>query len=403
MKILFFSDNFYPETNAAASHVYERAVIWQSQGHEVTVICSAPNFPEGRVYEGYKNKWRHIEYKQGVRVVRVKTFMAANTGFALRILDFFSFMVSSFFFSFFEKKPDIVISTSPHLLIPIAGVFYAIFRRVTHIFELRDLWPASMLATGSLDKGFIYSLLERIELFLYGRSKKIIAFTESFKTDLVERGIAPEKIDVVVNGANLKLFSKRNKDKALIKELGLQGHFIIGYIGTHGLAHGLSNVIEAARTLPKKVTFLFVGAGADKEKIQNLAQSYQLKNVLFVTRQPKEKVANYWSICDVALVHLRDDPLFSTVIPSKIFEAMAMGLPILYVAPEGEGSKIIQENKVGLCVEANNPEAMVKAIKKLRGSKQQLTKYAKNALKNVNKYSRENQAAAHMKVFESSL
>ena len=146
LKILFLSDHFYPEPSAPAAHVFERAALWVSEGHSVTVVTSAPNFPEGRVFPGYRNSWRTRETLKGIRVVRVKTYMARNEGSFRRTLDYLSYMVSSFLFAFGEERPDVVVSTSPHLFVAVAGVMHASLRRVPHVFELRDLWPATIAA-----------------------------------------------------------------------------------------------------------------------------------------------------------------------------------------------------------------------------------------------------------------
>src|SRR6266478_6921116 len=182
MHILFFSENFVPETNAAATRVYERAVYWVRWGHQVTVITTAPNFPEGRLFSGYRNQWYGRELIDGINVVRVKTFIAANDGVVLRTLDFVSFMVSAAIVGLFQPRPDVVIATSPQFFTAIAGWVLATARRLPFIFEL-----------GAIRAGWIIGLLEHIELFLYRRVATVIALTHAFKENLVARGIAAGK------------------------------------------------------------------------------------------------------------------------------------------------------------------------------------------------------------------
>jgi lipopolysaccharide/colanic/teichoic acid biosynthesis glycosyltransferase len=404
MRVMFFSDNFRPECCPPASHVYERARLWATWGHTVTVVTTAPNFPEGKVYPGYKNNWRRVESMDGIRVVRVKTFIARNEGFILRVLDYMSFMVSGFLFAMLEKRPDVVISTSPQLFTPVAGVACAALRRVPHVFELRDLWPASILATGSMKPGRLYRMLEHLELFLYHRSARIVALTHSFKEDLIRRGIPGAKIDVVISGANLELFSPRLRDREIEQALGLEGRFVAGYLGTLGLAHGLHNIVDAAELLKDTpVTFLLVGAGADVERVTNLAEERGLTNIVFVPRQAKEDVPRYWSVCDAGLVHLRDADLFRTVIPSKVFECMAMGLPVVYVGPDGEGSEIVRSHGAGLMVNPEDPEALARAVTDLMQDDGLRKACVSNGLAAAPQYSRVKQAQGTLAALERAV
>jgi len=366
MHILFLSDNFVPETNAAATRVYERAVYWVRWGHQVTVLTTAPNFPEGRLFSGYKNQWYGRESIDGINVVRVKTFIAANDGVVLRTLDFVSFMVSAAIAGLFEPRPDVVIATSPQFFTAIAGWALAGVRRLPFVFELGDLWPRSIVAVGAIRARWVINMLEHIELFLYRRAAIVIALTHTFKENLVARGIPAKKINVIRNGVDLQRYSPRTRDNRQAIAFGLAGQFVVGYIGTHGLAHDLGNVIAAADMLrDKPITFLFVGAGAERQKLIADAAQRKLANVVFIPMQPKDAMAGIWSLCDVALVHLKDSPAFAEVIPSKMFEAMAMGLPILLVSPSGEASKILADDRAGLWVQSGNPAALAEAALKL--------------------------------------
>lgn len=405
MKILFFSDHFHPEPSAPAAHVFERAAHWVKCGHSVTVITAAPNFPEGRVYPGYRNAWRFCETIQGIRVVRVKTFIARNEGFLRRTLDYVSYMFSSFWFAFFEPRPDVLVSTSPHLFAAVGGVMHAKLRGVPHVFELRDLWPATIAANTGVRKGLVYRMLEKLELSLYRNSRRILAFTRSYQRDLIQRGVAADKIDVVINGANLALFSPvEYRDEAVLNEFGLKGHFVVGYIGTLGLSQGLENVIDAASLLGESnVRFFFVGVGAARESLETIVAQRGLRNVIFAPRQRKEDVARFWSVCDVSLVHLKNDPVFATVIPSKIFESMAMGLPLVYCGPQGEGSEIVLQHEAGVFVPAADPAALAAAIASLERDSELRTRIARNSAAAAASYSRTRQAELSLEVFRKAL
>jgi colanic acid biosynthesis glycosyl transferase WcaI len=403
MRILFFSDHFLPEPSAPAAHVYERAKLWVSAGHSVTVLCSAPNFPEGKVFPGYRNALRTVDVLDGIRVVRIVTYITANEGVVRRTLDYVSYMLSAFTMAWFEKRPDVIISTSPHIFVPAAGVFHAMLRRVPHVFEIRDLWPASIAATNALGRASrVLRALERLELFLYRRSARILALTPAFKTDLVRRGISADKIDVVINGANLDLFRPGvPRDVAIEAEFRLKGRFVVGYLGTLGLAHGLENVLDAAEVLREsEVTFFFVGVGAAKSELESQVRARKLDNVVFAPRQEKSAMPLFWSVCNASLVHLRADPVFESVIPSKIFEAMAVGLPTIYAAPRGDGSSIVDRCGCGIVVAPMNPKALADAALTLAKDAGLRARLAAAAVRSAPLYSRTRQAADSLKVLQ---
>ncbi|MEL6429456.1 MAG: glycosyltransferase family 4 protein, partial [Planctomycetota bacterium] len=276
MRILFLTDNFPPETNAPASRTHEHAKRWAAAGHDVTVITCAPNFPRGRVFDGYANRVRTVETVDRIRVVRVKTFIARNSGFFLRTLDYLSFMVAGFVAALFERRPDVIVATSPQFFCAAAGWLTSVFKRRPFVFELRDIWPASIAAVGASSRTPILRALERLELFLYRRATSIVAVTHSFRDELVERGVPREKIHVVTNGVDLSRYAPLSRDTALGAELGLEGRFVVGYVGTHGMAHALMSALDAAARLDGRgnVHFLFVGDGAEREAL--LARSAEL-------------------------------------------------------------------------------------------------------------------------------
>ena len=402
MKILFFVDNFPPERNAQASRVFERACYWARWGHQVTVLTCAPNFPEGKVFEGYKNSWRRVETLDGIRVVRVKTFIAENAGKWMRIADFLSFMFSASFFSLFEGRPDVVVASSPQFFAAVGGWLSAKIKRVPFVFELADIWPASIVAVGAMRPGRFLRWMTTLELFLYWQSAAVVALTKAFKRDLVGRGISPDKIDVVINGVDLERFSPKPRNQALAEKWGIKPeHFVVGYIGTHGMAHALEKVLDAAELgAGTNVRFLFVGGGAARQKLVDEAQRRNLTNVILIPAQPKEQIGEFWSLCNVALVHLKDAPLFETVIPSKIFEAMGMGLPVLLASPKGEASEIVERQRAGLWAPAEQPEELLNAAVRLMDDRALYTQLRANSLASAPVFSREQQAQGMMAVLK---
>ena len=402
MKILFITENFPPETNAAATRVYERAVYWVRWGHDVTVITSAPNFPSGRLFPGYANRWRQTEDRDGIRVVRVKTYITPNRGVVRRSLDFMSFMASGFAAGLFEDKPDLVCATSPQFFAAVAGWALGSARGVPFVFELGDLWPASIAAVGAMRAGILLSLIEKLELFLYRSSAAVVALTPAFKENLTGRGIAEGKIAVVLNGVDVWRYGPRERDPELARQWGLEGRFVVGYVGTHGMAHGLGNVLDAAERLPGSadVRFLLVGAGSDRDGLIAEAGRRSLDNVVFMPPQPKETMPAVWSLCDVALVHLKNSPVFAGVIPSKMFEAMAMGLPVLLAAPDGEAGRILEADGAGMRVAAEDPAALADAVSLLESDRDGRHAIAKRGIKAAGRHSREHQAGEMIRVFE---
>jgi glycosyltransferase involved in cell wall biosynthesis len=263
------------------------------------------------------------------------------------------------------------------------------------VLEVRDLWPASIVATGAMEPGRLYRVLERVELFLYRHATRIVVFTAAFRDDLVGRGVTPDDVDVVVNGANLDLFSPLPRDAGLARRLGLEDRFVVGYVGTIGLAQGLENLLDAAERLQDvPVSFLIVGAGAARDDLMAATRRRGLDSVVWVPRQLREDLPGYWSVCDVSLVHLGPDPLFRTVIPSKTFESMAMGLPILYVAPPGgEAWDLVEKREVGVTVPAADPAALEAAVRRLHGDPELRRRLGANGSAAAPDYSRDRQAA----------
>jgi colanic acid biosynthesis glycosyl transferase WcaI len=400
--ILFLTENFPPERNASATRVHERACYWVKWGHEVTVLTCAPNFPEGKVFPGYRNKWYQVERVDGIRVVRVKTFITANEGIVLRTLDFLSFMGGATIAGLFQKSPDVVISTSPQFFAAVGGWGLAGLRRKPFIFELGDLWPASIAAVGAMEQNVFLRWMERLELYLYRRSEAVIALTRSFKEDLVRRGVPPGKIAVVINGVDLPRYAPRPRDKELAKRYGLEEHFVVGYIGTHGMAHALEKVLDVAERMERlpDLRFLFVGGGAGKAKLEGELAKRKLKNVVLVPPQPKERMPEFWSLCSVALVHLKDTPVFASVIPSKIFEAMGMGLPVLLASPKGEASRIVESGGAGVWVPPEDPEALERGIRKLKDEPIYYGECAARSRTAASRFTRELQARNVLKVAE---
>jgi glycosyltransferase involved in cell wall biosynthesis len=334
--------------------------------------------------------------------VRVWSYVTANEGFLRRVLDYQSYMVSATIASLFIRKVDVIVGTSPQFFTACAAYVAGLVKSRPYIFELRDLWPEAIKAVGAMKSSFAIDMLEKLELFLYRRAAKVISVTKSFKANLIRRGIDGSKIEVVTNGVDISQFKPRPKDAALTAQLGLEGKFVAGYIGTHGLCHGLETLVEAAdRLRGTGIVFLFLGDGARKQHVRDMAAEKKLDNVVFIDSVPKAEVPRYWSILDVSVIHLQKAELFTTVIPSKLFESMGMGLPVLH-GVEGESAEIVQEEGAGIPFEPENVDQLCAALTRLRSNPAELESFRANCLKGAQNYDRTNLALKMMLMLEET-
>lgn len=401
MHILFLTDNFPPEVNAPASRTFEHCRDWVKAGARVTVITCAPNFPKGKVYPGYRNRLVSRETMEGIEVVRVWSYMTANEGFFRRSLDYASFMVSATLASLSVRDVDIVVATSPQFFSACAGRMVSMLKRRPFVFELRDMWPESIRAVGAVKDGPLIRMLERLEEHLYAKADAIVSVTHAFRDKLIARGVAADKIHVVTNGADLSRFSRRPKDQALATALGVDGKFVAGYVGTHGMAHALETVLEAADRLRERtdIAFLLLGDGAQKTSLKAKAQHMGLTSVLFLDSVPKEDVPRYWSLLDVSVIHLRRTELFTTVIPSKLFECMAMGIPVLH-GVAGESAHIVGKEGCGMVFEPENAAELADAIVALVGAPERRAGLAAAGPAAAVRYDRRALAASMLAILE---
>ncbi len=404
MKILFLTDNFPPEVNAPASRTFEHCRAWARLGHEVTVITGVPNFPRGTVFAGYRNWPWQSEAMDGIRVVRVWTYVAANRGVVRRTLDYLSFMASATVAGAFVARPQVVVGTSPQFFTVVAAWIVSWLRRRPFVFELRDLWPESIHAVAAVRSWWALRMMDRLAMFLYRRAARIVAVTQSFRDVLVGRGIDATKIRVVTNGVDLGRFRPRPRDQSLARQLGLEGRFVAGYVGTHGMAHGLETILDAAERIGKlpdaeRFRFLLLGDGACKDALRADSEHRGLRNMLFLDSVPKEQVARYWSLLDVAIIHLKRDAVFRTVIPSKLFECMGMGIPVLH-GVEGESAGIVLEHGIGRCFEPGNGAALAAAVRGVAADARELAAYRTACLAAAPRFDRGQLAARMLAVLE---
>jgi colanic acid biosynthesis glycosyl transferase WcaI len=358
---------------APAARVSELARHWTRAGHEVTVLTGFPNHPDGVVRPEYRQRFRRMicrEAADGVRIVRTWLLPFPNRKAYERMLNYSSFCVSAAIAGSFLARPDVVIATSPQLLVGLSGWWAAKVKGVPFVLEVRDLWPESLAAVGmgNADSA-LHRGLGKIAGFLYRKAEHIVVVTPAFREHLMRHWQVPaSKISVIQNGVETELFSPRNNDPELKKRLNAEGRFVVSFIGTLGLAHGLDTVLAAAERLATSapdVMFMLVGEGADRERVVALAQAKNLKNICFVPQQAREKIPAYISASDACLVVLKKSEVFETVIPTKMLEFMSCGRPVI-LGVGGQAKQILERSRGGICVEPENPAALCEAILRLR-------------------------------------
>lgn len=385
MHILFVTDNFPPEVNAPASRTYEHCKEWVARGAKVTVITGFPNFPIGKVFDGYQNSIYSNETMDGIEVRRVWTYIAENKGFLKRTCDYLSFMFAAILASFFIKKVDIIVGTSPQIFTVCAAYVISRIKNRPWVFELRDIWPESIQVVGGIKNLRILKILQALEVFLYRKASHIVVVTNSFQRYLEGLGIESQKITVIRNGINLDHFYPRDKCASLIDALDLQGKFVVGYIGTIGLAHNLDVLLNAAKLFAldhkwQNIQFLIVGEGAEKFKLTQRIERESIGNVAILGGVSKEDVVNYYSILDAAVIHLKKDPLFEQVIPSKLFELVGQAIPILH-GVQGESAQLVEEYGVGVVFPSDDANSLKGAIESLYSNPSISNEYKANAAK----------------------
>ena len=364
MNIAVYSHYFTPEIGAPSARIYDLARQWLVKDHQVQVITCFPNHPTGQIYPGYRRQRYMHETVDEIDVHRHWTYITPNKGIAKKTLGHISYLPGALLFSNRHiAKPDVAIGTSPTFFAAMAAIAAGIQHKIPFVMEVRDLWPASFEDLGVLTNRQLLSLLEMLEMFLYRRATRIVTVTEEFRRNLIDRGIQPEKVVTIYNGADVDYWQPQDPSEELRRKLGLEGCFVVLYIGAHGISQALSTILASANQLydHPDIHFLFVGEGAEKELLVRQAQERNMPNVHFHDPVSKHEVQQFYALADVCLVPLRDIPLFKTFIPSKMFEIMAMGRPIV-ASLAGESAAILNRSGGALVVEPENADEITQAI-----------------------------------------
>ena len=366
MHILFLSHYFPPEVNAPASRTAEHCRQWVADGDEVTVITCVPNHPQGRIFPGFRNRLFQRAWWEGIRVVRVLTYVTPNEGFLKRTANYVFYMLAATIAALFTRRAKVVVTTSPQFFNGLAGYLVSRMHRAPWLLEIRDLWPESILELGAVKNSRTIALLHALARFAYRKADHIVVVTDAFRNNLVMLGIPAEKITVIKNGADFSVFKSVPRDDVFLNSIAFKGRFVASYVGTHGMAHGLETVLEAASILrdSSNIGFLLVGDGADRRRLLARRDKLGLGNVVMLDLQSRDRMPAVWSATDASLIVLRDKPVFRTVIPSKMFEAMAMRKPII-LGVAGESQQMVDNAKAGLSIAPENASALAEAVRTL--------------------------------------
>jgi glycosyltransferase involved in cell wall biosynthesis len=365
VRIAYVCHYFPPEPAAPAARVHEFARAWVRAGNDVSVITTFPNHPVGRIPAAYRGRLWSTERLDGIRVLRCWLYAVANRGVGRRGLDHLSFMFTALLFGLPRLRTvDVVVASSPTLFSALAAWLIARVRRVPFVLEVRDLWPAAIVSLGLMRPGRGVQALERLARFLYSQAARVVVVTDAFADLLAADGVPRGKLHVIPNGADTRLFSPVNDGTAARTRLDLDGRFVVAYVGSHGLSHGLSAVLDAAAVQPE-VTYVLVGDGADRDRLLAERDRRHLPNVIMRPSVGKADVPSLYAAADVCLVPLRDVPLFEAFVPSKLFEMLAAGRPVVG-AVRGEARAILVRSGGALLVDPERGDQLAAAVARLR-------------------------------------
>lgn len=364
MRILIFTQHFPPETAATGRRAFDLAESLAGSGHQVTVLTGVPNHPSSLGRPFCQQAPRREIAAAGYSIVRVPVFRSEDTRALNRLVTYATFALSAAWAGLRQARPDVIIAISP-LPTGLAALPAHWVRGVPLVFDLQDIWPDSAVSVGMMQPCLALRLLRRLERFFYCRCALIVGISEGFRRYLIRLGVEPERVAVIPNGVDWKMFSSGTDGRELRKPQDVEGKFVVGYAGNIGLAQGFETLLDAADALRSSpVKFLLLGEGTDKARIRKLARIQDLENVEFLDGVPRERVAPILASCDALLLILRRDPLFEITIPSKVYEYMAAGKPIL-CSVGGEAARLVVQARCGISIVPSDGAALGRAAERL--------------------------------------
>ncbi len=364
MKIVILTQ-YYPPEPIPRPHELARGLA--DRGHKVLVITGFPNYPLGRLYPGTHLRFWRQDTLDGIRILRVPLYPDQSRSPLRRVFNYGSFAASAALLGSILGGPaDVMLAEHPPLTIGLAAWVLGRVRRVPFLYKVNDLWPESVEATGMVRNPSLLKLMGRLERFVYRRAGAIAVISPGFKKNLVGKGVVPDKVHVIPHWAEESLYRPVPPDDELARDFGMTGRFNVVFAGQLGLAQGLDVVLDTAEKLSDlaDVQFVLIGDGTDADRLRRRAEEKGLGNVRFFGRQPAERMAYFFALADILLVHLKRDPLFEITIPGKTIAYLACGRPIL-CAVAGDAAEVVRDSGAGLVCRPEDPVALAQAVRDL--------------------------------------
>jgi len=365
VKIIILTSLFFPEIAANAKRMTHLAEDLKDRGHDVFVITAFPYYSTSKDLEKYKGKWIVKDQYEGIPIIRTYAYSSKKYGnISKRLWSFLSFTFSSIFGAVTVRgKADVVLTISPPFLSFFSGYLISLIKKASFVLDIQDIYPETLVALGFLKNKIVIKSLELLERFFYKSSKGIVAISEGFKQDFVNKGANPHNIAVLHNWVDINNF-QLGDGKALRKTYGFDGKFVVMFVGTMGFAQGLENLVKAAELLKEHkngIQFVLLGDGVEREKLENLVKSCGLSNFTFIPPKPNSEIPRFLSIADACLVSLRKNKLYEITIPCKTYEYMSMGKSVI-MGVRGEAQRLIEQGGCGIGIEPESPDDLAKAI-----------------------------------------
>jgi len=387
LKILIVHQFFLGKQDAGGSRWNQFAKYWSEAGHKIIVLAGMVHYAKGAKRPEYKGKFIVVEDEsENIEVVRCHVSEAYNRSFIGRFWAYLSFAFSSIWAGLFHVgKCDVMICTSPPLTVGFTGWILSKFKRIPMVFEVRDLWPESAIDTGVLTNKWLIRLSYWLEKKSYSSAKWINVLTPAFEQVLVtKKHIRPDRISMIPNGADTDIIRTGDRNNWVRQKLDLDDKFVVTYVGAHGKANHLIQILEGAKILKNNpdVVIMLIGDGMEKAMLKDKAAEWNLDNVIFIDSVPKNIIADYIAASDVCTAVLKKVDTFKTVYPNKVFDYMSACRPVI-VGIDGVARELIEEAQAGLYVEPENAEAFAQAVMKLRADRALVKRYGKNGLRFV--------------------
>jgi glycosyltransferase involved in cell wall biosynthesis len=364
MRILFLSQWFQPEP-LFKGLPFAKALT--ERGHQVEVLTGFPNYPGGKIYPGYRVRLYQCEIMDGIRVNRVALYPSHDKSALRRVANYLSFAFSTFFIgSWFVGRPDIIYVCNLVTLAPVAFLIRFLFGSKV-VIDVLDIWPESVASSTMLNNKVALRVLDNVCKWVYRKADKLIAPSPGIKRALINKGVPPEKIEVIYHWCDESKIQKNVPASDLVKDLEFSDKFVVLFAGTMGIVQGLDTLLDCAKIcrekLPK-VKFLFIGGGVDRTRLEQRKKEMGLDNVTFLAPRPMESMGEIFAIADALIVHLKDEPLFRITVPSKTHAYLYVGKPII-MAVMGDAEDLVRKAQAGIVCESENPKRMAESIETL--------------------------------------